>query len=222
MKFLSGLSVFCLLSTPADAQSVHQEFEGIITYKIILEAKLPDIKLERLKKSFGTTIEYFFKDGRYKWTAHGTDLEIEIFDPHSSLTSVVDKLYANDTLYFSDTGSSRDTVTNVTPGNPMDILGITCKSAVFTVLIGGKSDRKLIRTLYYSPDTLQYNTDYYRAYRGHGQNIVSRYLGAHPLRTELNFVALPFKIVYEAVSIESRKLTVAEFAINPALPSKSW
>ncbi len=61
-----------MIIAAAQAQGNKQDFEGIITYRLIIEAKNPMLNTRNLQAMFGDTMRLYLKENNYKMAFTGT------------------------------------------------------------------------------------------------------------------------------------------------------
>lgn len=85
-------------STPASA-----EFEGIITFKTRLIAKMDVIDEAALNAAYGDTLRFYYSQGRYRLAYNGTGIRNLIYDPDTqteyTLRNGIDTLFTVDTTH---------------------------------------------------------------------------------------------------------------------------
>jgi hypothetical protein len=218
MKYI--LALVLLTSNSIYSQNLNKEFEGVITYKTTIVLAKEGFNIDSLYREFGKESLYFFKAGKFKWVPQNSNLEYEIFNPQISRSNSIYKLHSSDTLFYMDLNKSTDTITSVKKSKKMTIINIPCNSAIFTVTDEKIPGFKMFRTIYYPTDSLQYANAYFDNHKANGQGFIDRYTRSIPLRMELSGKGLPILIIYEAASIQWKKLADSEFLVDEKLPVK--
>ena len=198
-----------ILPAPADAK----EFEGIVTYSIKFVRKSKSVKNSILVKAYGKKTTYYYKNGCHKWYCDGGQLEFEVYNPALNPDFIVSKFYKNDTLYYSSSMDSSETVAKNTPLDKDVICDKLCRGVTFSI-VNEKKKEVLRRTWYYPSSGYEYTEGRYARYKLMGQNSIVQYCGAVPFRIVMEWTNRAYYIIYEAVKIEETPLDDNEFAVD--------
>jgi hypothetical protein len=203
----------CAQKTPGNNKKERNDFEGIVTYKIIED----DFYKNR---SYGDTMRLYYSHGNVIKEYNGKlpVLRKEIFLGSSNKYYM--KIGDNDTLYGYDL-KQNNSVTTGTSNVDKDtiILGHTCNKIGFDIHYTNP-DLFTYCFFWYSPDVLRIDPQYFKDWKfGNFDQFINqsgclylKFQGSIKYLSQNKFVTR----TYEAVSIEEKKLDPEIFSIENA------
>ncbi len=178
-----------------------QNFEGKILYKNIFVSKLPNVTTEKFTKLIGSEQEYYIKDGKYLSITNGLLTPVQLYK--NSTNRIYTKTGSSDTVFCIDASLEKNNIIESKIEETKEvILGYKCK--MLTIKTSNNTNY-----IYYFSEKLKINPE---SFKNHNYSHWYSYLTiskAIPLKTILE--NKQFKMVSEAVKVESQKLQDSKF-----------
>lgn len=214
----SIIFLFFLVSFSIYGQTF-KEFEGVIRYKHYYNFSNYYGDSSDVKKSLGTSSEFYYKKGNYKWVINGGKMTIEFFD---SNTQTVYSFYdTQDTLWMSNRNGRNDSLELFKIEETKDsVCGLLCNKVETFSRNVSDSLLSTRRVLYYSEEVSLAPGRFY-GYRSYGSNIVFDKIKCWPIRLELTSILMPFLYVIEAIEIIPKPLNDSDVLMPPNKPIRS-
>jgi hypothetical protein len=200
MKTLYIVSIFCFTFLAAQAQ----EFEGIVTYQMKCESKIPNVPNEQFNALMGSEQKYYYRSGEYKMAGNGTLFQWQIFIKKDN--KLYSKLSSTPSVYYDDVTNNKDEVLKAEiKKNAETVLGYLCDELTLTCTSG-------IQRYYYNA---RFNMDP-KKFENFKFNNWYEYLSrakAVPLKM---YVETPqFNLESVATDIEEKKIDASIFKLPP-------
>jgi hypothetical protein len=178
-------------------------FEGTIKYRYDFVIKNDKISIDRLKDFFGTSIEFYFKEGNFLEKYNKGVLKEQLYRMKDH------RLYfrnaTSDTVNYSNTLLSGKKILNTEINLEKDtILGIVCHELVIDY-----DDYKF--TLYFNRD-YAIDPDWYLDYKRNGRDVYSKIIKSIYLKFKLEYK--DFILVGTATEINRKKLDDSVFDLK--------
>jgi hypothetical protein len=203
--------LFCLfLLTSLHASSQTKPFEGEIQYRHLFEFKNPRIDTMQVLRFCGSSSQYVFKNGSYKWITPDGMVPLEYHSAETQLT--YDKYRDNDTLVFAP-GSPYDTILsyNIIPAADT-VCGYICDR--LEVLIGNKTDENVLlhRNISFTHE-LSLDPERFKGSQAYCAYEIYTITRSVHLRIEMKAPDWPFNICFEASKVIKRQVPDEELAL---------
>jgi hypothetical protein len=208
----SIISILLLISLNAVAQT--KEFEGMISYQHSFTIKNSSIDKSDLVKYAGSSSQYYYKSGNYKWVFDGSDMEIEYYNASNGRS--INRLRGKSTYTWSDKKESDTLIRYELFKNADTICGYVCDR--LKVMIGSKSDPNyaIIRNISFNTQLVVDPENFKKSGVWCNYDVYS-ITRSIPLRIEVIASDWPFTLCYIAEKVDARALTDEEVL----LPAKA-
>ncbi len=128
-------TIVFLLATLFAITSYGQTFEGKIVYKNTYQSKISSVTDEQFTNMFGSTQEYFIKNGDYKSLLNGSFFQWQIYVNKDN--KLYSKVANSETLLWNDGATDPDEVLKAEINKDVtEILGYKCDELILTCKSG--------------------------------------------------------------------------------------
>ncbi len=212
LKSILYFALFPLLGLWSFVGNVYAQadFEGVVHYRISIEALDDKVKEYDLMQFYGDKAQFSFKKGNYKWDFEQSTIESQTYNHKEN--KVYDKFFKNDTLYWTN---AADEIEDILQENPIKtdtkvkILGKPCQ--LLTV------NTKFIKTgekrgrMYFFASGYKVSPALLAKHRFNNMNYIYDKMKAVPL--QIIVLHKSYRIIYEAYKIDFKPLKDEIFSI---------
>jgi hypothetical protein len=207
MKHLITTILICILFSLESCKG-QENFEGKITYQLKYYSNDPNIDIKVIEKFYGTTAEFFHKDGNLKWNLDGNYWKNNIYIEKEN------KAYletGTDTIFWENANVLSEKVIsyNITK-NALDINNYKCD--LLTLELESVDDRtKRIKKIYFSSKA-QIDPSLFTNCNWNNLNFIYSKTKSFPLKIIDAFDGLTME--YEVIKIEQKPIDSSLFVIK--------
>ncbi|MES2575216.1 MAG: hypothetical protein V4572_09745 [Bacteroidota bacterium] len=188
------ISLLLIVSNSCLSQKI-KEFEGKISYTHLVTKIDSLYNVQDDYNYMGTTSEFFYKEGKYKWVNNKAYIEMEVFNNLKANSYL--KFSENDTILRLKSDELNETVIDYTIiKNGDKILGHTCD----VLVIKAGSNGNTWERRYSFANEYKINPASFNNYKFNSTDIIYSRINALPLKIELIFKNR--KVSYIATKVE--------------------
>jgi hypothetical protein len=210
-----GLVISCAsIFPPKNTQK--KEFEGIIRYKLTTLSKTQNVTSTFLQEIYGDTMTMFIKDGNYRMSYNGIDVQDIYYLTKENEEYTIRK--NSDTLYFSPCDiENRPLISSESIDDEILVLNRKCRKIINT--IGAIKDENwgVAKNIYWYDPELYINPEHFKDRKISYVNLY--YDKAHSPWLKYEFEGAVFNLDYTAIQVEEKVLSQNLFDL-PKLPRK--
>lgn len=202
--------ILILLLATFESSAQIRQFQGEIAYVHLFNFKQPGLDSIGIMRSVGSSSNFIFKNGSYKWTINNGAMTEEYYSGETF--QAYDKYEDSDTLFYVP-DSPTDTLIryNLIP-NADTICGYVCDR--LQVVIGDKDNKEvfLLRNISFSRD-LPLDPEKFKGMTTFCAYEIYKITRSVHLRIEMIAEHWPFVMCYQGIRVDHRPVTAKEIAI---------
>ncbi len=166
-------------SPVVEAKSV-EYFEGVITFEDTYTSSNPAVDIAAVNAQYGTTSEFYFKNGNYKQIYNGSVLKSLLFNKKENRSYIQSS--ATDTLFFVDCSESNEMIASSEIDKNKDtVLGRNC--TILRVIANDLLGKPSRISTYYFDESIGINPEWYENVRFSSYDKIYAIMKSLPIKT---------------------------------------